>query len=281
MRVRTAVLGALVLVGALGGGPAAAQAEAGAPPAVFAGSGPYSAGYETSLRLPNHTIYRPDTLPPGVRLPIVAWGNGACRADGTWFQNILTEWASHGFLVIANGRPGGSGSTNPEMLTDAIDWAVAENSRFGSKYRGRVDTTKVAVMGQSCGGIETYEVAGDPRLTTTVLWNSGLLSDSQNHLLQRLHAPVAYFIGGPTDIAYENAMDDWRRLPAGLPAFMGNLDVGHFGTYAQPNGGEFGRVGTHWLKWQLKGDLTSRAQFVGPACGLCTTEWDVQQKNLG
>lgn len=166
------------------------------------------------------------------------------------------------------------------MLTESIDWAVAENTRFGSKYRGKLDTTKIAIMGQSCGGVETYEVADDPRLTTTAIWNSGPLSDGQNYLLQRLHAPIAYFIGGPTDMAYENAMDDWRRLPAGLPAFMGNLDVGHYGTFAEPNGGEFGRVGGHWLKWKLKGDQASRAQFVGPNCGLCTTEWDVQQKNL-
>ncbi|WP_342671438.1 hypothetical protein [Nonomuraea candida] len=76
-------------------------------------------------------------------------------------------------------------------------------------------------------------------------------------------------------------MDDWNRLPAGLPAFMGNLDVGHFGTYAQPNGGEFGRVGAAWLKWQLKGDATARAVFVGPACGRCSGPWQVQRKNLG
>lgn len=279
MRLRSAVTGVLVLFSVLTAGPVSAAADS--PPSVLGGSGPYSAGYETTLRLSNHTIYRPNTLPANVKLPIVAWGNGACRADGTWFENILTEWASHGFLVIANGRPGGSGSTDSDMLIDSIDWAIAENSRVGSKYRGKIDTTKVAVMGQSCGGIETYEVADDPRITTTVLWNSGLLRDSQNNLLTRLHAPIAYFIGGPSDIAYPNAMDDWGRLPAGLPAFMGNLDVGHFGTYDQPNGGEFGRVGGHWLKWQLKGDLTSKAQFVGSNCGLCATDWDVQQKNLG
>lgn len=272
MRLRTALLTAALLAGTLTG-PAAGVAVAG-------GSGPYSAGYETSFRLPDHTVYRPNTLPSGVKLPIVAWGNGACRADGTWFENVLTEWASHGFLVIANGRPGGFGSTDSRMLTEAIDWAIAENSRRTSKYHGRIDTTKVAVMGQSCGGIETYEVAADPRLTTTVLWNSGLLDDSRNHLLQRLRVPIAYFIGGPTDIAYENALDDWRWLPAELPAFMGNLDVGHFGTFSQPNGGEFGRVGGHWLKWHLKGDQTSRAQFVGVNCGLCATEWVVQRKDL-
>ena len=93
--------------------------------------------YATAGPSRTHTIYRPDVLPADVKLPIVAWGNGACRADGTWFENILTEWASHGFLVIANGRPGGFGSTDSEMLVDSIDWAVAENTRVGSEYRGR------------------------------------------------------------------------------------------------------------------------------------------------
>lgn len=40
------------------------------------------------------------------------------------------------------------------------------------------------------------------------------------------------------------------------------------------------RVGTHYLKWRLKGDQASKAQFVGANCGLCTTDWDVMQKNL-
>ncbi|MFF5897644.1 hypothetical protein ACFY8O_17140 [Streptomyces argenteolus] len=154
----------------------------------------------------------------------MAWGNGACRADGTWFENILTEFASHGFLVIANGVPGGSGQTSSDMLIEAVDWAVDANSDPGSRFRGRIDTSKIAVMGQSCGGLETMEVADDPRIDTTVMWNSGLMSRLDRWIqLPRLHAPIAYFVAGPDDIAYENAADDWDRLPAGLPAFSGNL----------------------------------------------------------
>ncbi|MEV4171727.1 alpha/beta hydrolase [Nonomuraea sp. NPDC049709] len=215
-----------------------------------------------------------------MQLPIVAWGNGACRADGTWFENFLKELASHGFLVIANGRPGGTGTTDAEMLLDAIDWAIAENSRLTSRLRGRIDTTRIAVMGQSCGGLEAYEVSDDPRVTTTGIGKSGFMSAADKIQLSRLHAPIGYFIGGPGDIAYQNAIDDWNRLPAGLPAFMGNLDVGHFGTYSQPNGGEFGRVGAAWLKWQLKGDAAAEAMFVGTGCGLCSGPWQVMRKNL-
>lgn len=273
-RTSTVLVGLLVAVCLL-------PVSAGTAAAATGGSGPYPAEYDTTFSLRGHTIYRPATLPSDERLPIVVWGNGGCLADGTMFENILTEFASHGFLVIANGRPGGFGRTDSEMLTEAIDWAISQNSRWFSEYRNRLDTESIAVMGQSCGGIEVYEVADDPRITTTVLWNSGLLSDSDNHLLNDLHAPIAYFTGGPSDIAYANAVDDWGRLPWGLPAFMGHLDVGHYGTFGETNGGEYGRVGTDWLKWQLKGDQSARQRFVGPNCGLCSDpDWDVEQKNL-
>ncbi|WFE53844.1 cellulose binding domain-containing protein [Micromonospora sp. WMMD1155] len=247
--------------------------------AAVGGSGPYPADYETSTGLANHTIFRPQTL-PAERLPIVVWGNGGCSGNGLSQGNFLREIASHGFLAIANGAPNGSGSTTSQMLTQSIDWAFAENSRQGGKYYNKIDTTKVAVAGFSCGGLEAYAVSNDPRVTTTGIFSSGLLNDADDYQLRRLTKPIAYFVGGPSDIAYPNAMDDWGKLPAGLPAFMGNLNVGHGGTYDQTNGGEFGRVATLYFKWRLKGDSTAGANFVGPNCGLCRTQWTVQQKNL-
>ena len=259
----------------------AAVVTVGATPADAAvgGSGPYPADYETSAGLPSHTIYRPQTL-PAERLPIYVWGNGGCSANGLSQQNFLREIASHGFLAIASGAPNGSGSTTSQMLTQSIDWAVAENSRSGSKYFGKLDTSRIAAGGFSCGGLEAYAVSNDARVTTTTIFSSGLLNDADDYQLRRLTKPIAYFIGGSSDIAYPNAIDDWGKLPAGLPAFMGNLNVGHGGTYDQTNGGEFGRVAVLYLKWRLKGDTTAGANFVGANCGLCRTQWTVQQKNL-
>ncbi|MEU4420208.1 cellulose binding domain-containing protein [Actinoplanes sp. NPDC024001] len=273
-RARTSLVTAVVSVTAalLALGAAPAQAAVG-------GSGPYPADYETSSGLPNHTIYRPQNL-PAERMPVFVWGNGGCSGNGLSQQNFLREIASHGFLAIANGAPNGSGSTTAQQLTQSINWAVAENSRVGGKYYGRLDTTRIAAGGFSCGGLEAYAVSGDPRVTTTTIFSSGLLNDADDYQLRRLTKPIAYFIGGPGDIAYPNAMDDWNKLPAGLPAFMGNLNVGHGGTYDQVNGGEFARVAVLYLKWRLKGDTTAGGSFVGANCGLCGTQWQVRQKNL-
>lgn len=258
-----------------------------------AGTGAHPAILEGDPTLPTHAIYRPENLTPfgqNLKLPLVLWANGACYNYSTSYAPFLTEIASHGFLVIAIGPvTGGKGNdTKPSQLLDAIDWATAENQRSGSKYAGKVDTTKIAVMGHSCGGLEALEVAPDPRVTTAVIWSSGVLNDfSQGppmpvHVskdtLQKLHSPVAYITGGKQDVAYPNASDDFARIQ-NIPAFMASLDVGHGGTYSQPNGGPFGVVGVAWLQWQLKNDSRAAKMFMGPACGLCVdSRWVIQQK---
>jgi len=45
------------------------------------GTGPYSAIMLTETTLPTHTVFRPEDLTPfggKNKLPVVAWGNGAC-----------------------------------------------------------------------------------------------------------------------------------------------------------------------------------------------------------
>lgn len=277
---------------------------ADAPPQKAPPLGPYAVTIETDASLPTHTIYRPtDMAAVKGRLPIVAWGNGACANSSERFTPFLTKIASHGFLVVAIGPkdgpppvlgPPGQGApivapkTTARQLIDAIDWAQGQNAKPGP-YSGRIDTAAVAVMGQSCGGLQAIEASADPRIRTTVVWNSGVivdhtglpkLSNATKESLKAYRAPVAYFIGGPVDVAYPNARDDFARITT-VPVFMGNLNVGHGGTYRHVNGGWFGEVGEAWLAWRLKGDQEAGKMFAGPKCGLCVApEWKIEKKNM-
>jgi dienelactone hydrolase len=283
------------------------------------GSGPYPAIIEGDPGISGHTIYRPEDLNPFDQknpLPIFAWGNGACMNSNTFYAPFLAEIASHGFLVVAIGpySEGGSssgggpgdgtmGGTKSAQLLEALDWATAENNRKDSKYYQKLDPSKFAVAGHSCGGMQALEVSVDPRISTTLAMDSGLFAGGlpkmdppktgakpkmvmalptigKDHL-QKLHSPIVYIDGGKSDMAYPNGEDDFARIDK-VPIAIAHLnDVGHGGTYMQPNGGEFGKVAVAWLKWQLKGDETAKKMFAGPDCGLCKdTKWEYKKKEI-
>lgn len=264
------------------------------------GTGPYPALMASNIGLATHTIFRPKDLSAFGRkqkLPIIAWGNGAC-ANSPWEHvNFLSEVASHGFLVVAIGpmpqegqRGGPGGPTKSVLLTEAINWAVAQNSDESSPYYHKLDPSKIAVAGMSCGGLQALEVAPDPRVTTVVICNSGILGNPGAGMggmpkltkdqLEKLHSPVIYILGGEKDIAYRNGMDDYNRINR-LPVFAANLNVGHGGTYAQRHGGDFAKVATAWFQWQLKGDWKAARMFEGKSCGVSQMEgWKVEKKNI-
>jgi predicted alpha/beta-hydrolase family hydrolase len=263
------------------------------------GTGKFSSIMMTEPSLPTHTIFRPQDITVFGRkekLPVIAWGNGACFNSPWEHVNFLNEVASHGFLVIAigtmpveEGEQERSRSVSKQLL-DAIDWAIAQNKDKNSPYFNKIDTKKIAVSGMSCGGLQTLEVAPDPRISTIVVCNSGLFTNPRGGMpgmpqmdkehLQKIHTPTLYLLGGKSDIAYENGMDDYRRINH-VPVFVGNMDVGHGGTYSQPFGGEFARVATHWYKWQLKNDREAGKLFTGNPCGLSQSEvWTVEKKNM-
>ncbi|MBN1927609.1 MAG: hypothetical protein JW798_17375 [Prolixibacteraceae bacterium] len=261
------------------------------------GTGAYSAIMYTDNSLLTHTIFRPKDLSvfgKKTKLPIIAWGNGAC-ANSPWEHiNFLSEVASQGFLVIAigpmpkEGERGGGSSTSSQLI-DAIDWAIAQNSDKLSIFYDKIDISKIAVSGMSCGGLQTLEIAPDPRVTTAVICNSGIIGNgggmpgmpglTKDHLA-KLHTPTLYLLGGEKDIAYNNGMDDFKRINH-VPVFVTNMDVGHGGTYSQPHGGEFAIVATAWYKWQLKGDMEAGKMFTGDPCQLSkSTVWKVDKKNM-
>jgi hypothetical protein len=95
--------------------------------------------------------------------------------------------------------------------------------------------------------------------------------------LNEIHTPIIYILGGETDIAYGNGMDDFHRI-SHVPAIAANFPVGHGGTYRQPHGGEFSVVALAWLDWQLKGDKEAAKMFVGKEPLLSKREgWTIEK----
>ena len=273
--------------------PAAAQSRV----VEDGGTGPYKALMLEDPSLEAHTIFAPQDLSAFGKknlLPVLVWGNGACTNSPWEHYKFLNEIASQGFLVIASGfipmedKPyRGPQSTSAQQI-EAIDWAIAQNADKASPYFGRIDVDAIAAAGMSCGGLQTLDNSAEPRLKTIMICNSGLFLDPgtavpgmpmpQKEKLQDIKVPVIYILGGETDIAYLNGMDDFHRLTK-VPAFAANYPVGHGGTYSQPHGGEFSVPAIAWLQWQLKGDKEAAKLFQGEPCGLSQREGWTTEKN--
>jgi hypothetical protein len=180
--------------------------------------------------------------------------------------------------------------TKDADLITALDWAIKENGRAGSPYFHKLNPDKVAVMGQSCGGLQATVASADPRVKTSIIWNSGTFPDGSavgraisgatKASLAGFHAPVAYINGGPHDAAYINTIDDIKHVN-GVPVFFGWINVGHGGTYNHPGGGRFEEVGVAWLDWRLNSDKQAAKMFEGPDCTLCKDPvWHVEKKGM-
>ena len=137
------------------------------------GIGPYPALKEMAPNGLDFTIYRPRDLSAlgGRKLGVHVWGNGGCSFDGGFARFHLMDIASYGYVSLAHGRlqdgPGGLPAPGAprapaEGMLAALNWILAENSRQGSLYYQRIDASKIAVSGNSCGGLLAHRVGQDP-----------------------------------------------------------------------------------------------------------------------
>ncbi len=270
------------------------------------GSGPYPAIRAIEPALPGAVLYRPANLAlfEQARLPVLIFGNGGCMADASNARRLLTEIASHGYVVIVPGAmlegPGGlrnypqgavlapdrpGQGVSPADMTRALDWASADAAGNGGWAR-YIDKARIGVAGWSCGGLLALSLSTDLRIRATIVFDSGLFPAGgagmpglavDKSLLDRLHAPILYMLGGMTDVAYTNGTDDFARIRS-VPAVLVSRDVGHSGTFFEPRGGLWAIVARHWLDWQLKGERAASAAFVGADCRLCRDpDWTVRR----
>jgi len=263
------------------------------------GTGPYKAIMKEELSLNAHTIFVPQDLSAFNEknpLPVLVWGNGACTNSPWEHYLFLNEIASHGYIVVATGYfPHENGYRGPmsttEQQIESMDWVEKVNADKSSPYYKKIDLKNICVAGMSCGGLQTLFNCADKRIKLLMICNSGLFNQQNanqavggmpmppKEKLKEIHSPIMYLLGGETDIAYGNGMDDFHRIDH-VPACATNFPVGHGGTYSKPHGGEFSIVALAWLNWQLKGDKEAAKMFQGADCGISKREgWTIEKND--
>ena len=262
------------------------------------GTGPYKAIMKAEPSLYAHTIFVPQDLSKfgkKQKLPVLVWGNGACSNSPFEHYKFLNEIASYGYIVVATGFYPENDEwyrgpmSKSEQQIESIDWVYAQNKDKNSPYYKKIAVKNIAVAGMSCGGLQTLENCADPRIKTLMICNSGLFNESNagsavggmpmppKEKLKEIHTSIIYILGGETDIAYGNGMDDFKRIDH-VAACACNFPVGHGGTYGQPHGGEFSVVALAWLNWQLKGDKNAAKMFKGDDCELLKRpRWTIEK----
>ncbi|WP_339689389.1 alpha/beta hydrolase [uncultured Pseudoalteromonas sp.] len=257
------------------------------------GSGPFSAIAATETSLSDYVIYRPKQLSagqnPSTKLPVMVFANGGCMDTSFPFEHMLSDIASHGYLVIALGKMQNSLDDRPlnkasnSMIPHAIDWITAQSSNPLSEFYQSANLEKIAIAGQSCGGAQLLATAADKRVSSYLMFNSGIgdmtMANADVKSLQNLHAPVIYLVGGPTDIATDNAKLDYQRINHVPVIFANHKTAGHSGTFEQPFGGSFSKLAIKWLDWQLKDKQSNSGLFLqGQTADFVS--WDIKAKQF-
>lgn len=255
----------------------------------FGGSGPHKAVAVREKTLTDFVIYRPMNMdaamtverpamfatgtPKKEKLPVLVFCNGGCMDTSIGYENMLTDIASFGYVVVAIGemqmfaQHEKDQHTPSSMVQRALDWISQQASNPSSPYFNKIDTDRIAAAGHSCGGAQVLANAADPRLKTYLILNAGMgkmtMADASRKSLKNLHGPILYLVGGTTDVAWQNAQMDYKAIKKVPVVLADNTKSGHGGTYEQPNGGANSRMVHAWLDWQLKGKVEHEKLFLG------------------
>ena len=251
----------------------------------YGGSGRHKAVAVREKSLPDFVVYRPMNIDaamtvgrPGMfatgqpkkeKLPVLIFCNGGCMDTSIGYENMLTDIASYGYVVVAIGelqmlaQHEKDQHTPSSMVKLALDWICDP----ASPYYNYIDTEKIAAAGHSCGGAQVLANAVDPRLKTYLILNAGMgkmtMADASAKSLKNLHGPILYLVGGTSDVAWQNAQQDYKAIKRVPVVLADNTQSGHGGTYEQPNGGANARMVRAWLDWQLKGRQENERLFIG------------------
>ncbi len=202
------------------------------------------------------TIYYPRDAPTPVGGVAIAPGFTELQTHIEWWGPRL---ASHGFavLVLDTNDPRDRPEARADALMAAVEVLRGENTRDGSPLLGRIDPSKMAIMGHSMGGGGVLIAANDhPDAIQVAIpftpWEPDGVFDG-------ITVPTLVIAGSADEIA-EVADHAWRHfesIPEATAKVYLELEGGdHFLADSERGTdlGTVGRYGIAWLKLYLDGD---------------------------
>jgi hypothetical protein len=238
--------------------------------------GPQAGAIPDGGTQPRFTLFRPtDMAQGGLCHPVITWGNGT-GATPSMYKVLLSQLASHGFVVI------GSNSTNvaqgnPAPMLVGVTWVLEQNNDPTSVLYHRIDPTHVGATGHSQGAMATTQASADSRITTSVPIEGA--SAQRN-----LHGPAMFFCGGQDTLVGCNGAQSALAAVTTLPAMFAeylSVDHGSWMSFTGTKPSTVEATVTAWMRVHLMGDPDLRSWFYGPSCKLCTDSgWVIDRKNM-
>ena len=199
----------------------------------YGGTGRHKAIAVREKSLPDFVVYRP--LRMRGKLPVLVFCNGGCMDTSIGYENMLSDIASYGYVVVAIGelqmlaQHDKDQPTPSSMVAKALDWISKQATTPESPYYDKIDETKIAAAGHSCGGAQVLANAADPRLKTYLILNAGMgkmkMADASPKSLKNLHGPILYLVGGTTDVAWKNAQMDYDAIKKNPVVLADNTQI--------------------------------------------------------
>jgi dienelactone hydrolase len=204
-------------------------------------------------------LYYPEgATPPFASMAIVP-GFTAQRSDVAQWGPLL---ASHGIaaLVLDTNTVGDTPDIRALALLDAIESLKKENMREGSPVKGKLDTSRIGLMGWSMGGGGTWLSAdAHPELKVAVSlcgWTLDFVGSTTKVPSLQLAAELDELAAGMSQPVYAAIPDTTPKM---LVEWAGE---GHWiNNDPTSRANQVGRYGLPWIKVFLEGDERYRKFF--------------------
>lgn len=211
--------------------------------------------------------------------PAVVIGHGFARNKGrfrAWGQVLAGE----GYVVAVPTLPGGFSpnfNTNAAILNGLMTWLINQSSASSGELRGKVNASRIALMGHSAGGLASLLAASTNRQLAAVI---GLdLTDRDNisvEAARKATAPLLMIRSSPASCnsngngvaVYEASTAPKMILrvvganhcdPESPSDFLCALGCG--GGWNRDRHQVYQDYARAMLDWRLKGDVTAKARL--------------------